>query len=115
MTDLMPIDSSSPAITELSPATSTRLIAERAAAEAGSSAAMFAAADRFANAGDMEGRAVASWLMDMAVAAHALEAARTRDGLLAEQRHQLLDLDADSTCPFEGACRYPYLSLGGQS
>lgn len=38
-----------------------------------------------------------------------------RAGQLLEQRHQLLDLDADSTCPIEGACRYPYLSLGGQS
>jgi hypothetical protein len=36
-------------------------------------------------------------------------------GLLAEQRHQFLDLDADSSCPFEGASRYPYLTLGGQS
>lgn len=38
-----------------------------------------------------------------------------RAGLLAEQAHALLDLDADSSCPIEGACRYPYLSLGGQS
>lgn len=36
-------------------------------------------------------------------------------GELLEQRHQLLDLDADSTCPFEGASRYPYLRTGGQS
>jgi hypothetical protein len=39
-----------------------------------------------------------------------IAARREREGLLAEQRHQLLDLDADSTCPFEGACRYPYLT-----
>lgn len=39
----------------------------------------------------------------------------TKAGELLEQRHQLLDLDADSTCPFEGACRYPYLKPGGQS
>jgi hypothetical protein len=45
----------------------------------------------------------------------AIAARREREGLLAEQRHQLLDLDADSTCPFEGACRYPYLTAGGQS
>lgn len=36
-------------------------------------------------------------------------------GQLLEQKHQFLDLDADSSCPIEGACRYPYLSLGGQS
>ncbi|WP_411102508.1 hypothetical protein [Streptomyces sp. cmx-4-9] len=45
----------------------------------------------------------------------ALAARRERAGLLAEQRHQLLDLDADSTCPIEGASRYPYLRAGGQS
>lgn len=45
----------------------------------------------------------------------AIAARREREGLLAEQRHQLLDLDADSTCPMPGACRYPYLTLGGQS
>ncbi|MFF5778108.1 hypothetical protein ACFY7Y_14305 [Streptomyces virginiae] len=45
----------------------------------------------------------------------AIAARREREGLLAEQRHQLLDLDADSTCPFEGACRYPYPTPGGQS
>lgn len=45
----------------------------------------------------------------------AIAARREREGLLAEQRHQLFDLDADSSCPFEGACRYPYLNAGGQS
>ncbi|MGW6872846.1 hypothetical protein ACWGHA_10985 [Streptomyces xanthophaeus] len=45
----------------------------------------------------------------------ALAARREREGLLAEQRHQLYDLDSDSTCPFEGASRYPYLRTGGQS
>ncbi len=45
----------------------------------------------------------------------AIAARREMAGLLAEQRHQLLDLDIDSTCPFEGACRYPYLTAGGQS
>ncbi|MCX5584221.1 hypothetical protein [Streptomyces erythrochromogenes] len=35
-------------------------------------------------------------------------------GQLLEQKHQFLDLDADSSCPFEGASRYPYLTLGGQ-
>jgi hypothetical protein len=29
--------------------------------------------------------------------------------------HWLSDLDADSVCPLEGACRYPYLNAGGQS
>lgn len=33
-------------------------------------------------------------------------------GELAEQRHQLLDLDADSKCPFDGASPYPYLPGG---
>jgi hypothetical protein len=33
----------------------------------------------------------------------------------ATERHQFLDLDADSVCPLEGACRYPYLNAGGQS
>jgi hypothetical protein len=40
---------------------------------------------------------------------------RLHAGELAEQRHQLLDLDADSTCPLAGACRYPYLTLGGSA
>lgn len=52
---------------------------------------------------------------DLIIALKATAARREREGLLAEQRHQLLDLDADSSCPIEGACRYPYLSLGGQS
>jgi cytochrome c5 len=38
-----------------------------------------------------------------------------KSGGKAERRHDVLDLDADSTCPFEGACRYPYLTAGGQS
>lgn len=38
-----------------------------------------------------------------------------KTGGKAERRHEVLDLDVDSTCPIEGACRYPYLSLGGQS
>ncbi|MFD8144770.1 hypothetical protein [Streptomyces sp. NPDC059708] len=38
-----------------------------------------------------------------------------RAGELAEQRHQFLDLDADSVCPMAGACRYPYLTAGGAS
>lgn len=33
-------------------------------------------------------------------------------GELAEQRHQFLDLDADSVCPFDGASPYPYLPGG---
>ncbi|MFD9259070.1 hypothetical protein [Streptomyces sp. NPDC059538] len=45
----------------------------------------------------------------------AIAARREREGLLAEQRHQLLDLDADSVCPFTGATTYPYLTAGGQS
>jgi hypothetical protein len=50
----------------------------------------------------------------------AREAGMTADeyrkaGLLAEQQHQLVDLDADASCPFEGACRYPYLTAGGTS
>lgn len=45
----------------------------------------------------------------------AVAARRERAGLLAEQRHQLLDLDADSTCPITGATLYPYLRAGGQS
>lgn len=52
---------------------------------------------------------------DLITALKAAAVRRERAGLLAEQRHQLLDLDADSTCPIEGACRYPYLTLGGQS
>jgi hypothetical protein len=40
---------------------------------------------------------------------------RLHAGELAEQRHHLLDLNADSACPFAGACPYPYLQSGGQS
>jgi hypothetical protein len=49
------------------------------------------------------------------VAAKREAADRMRAGELAEQRHQLLDLDADSKCPLAGACRYPYLTLGGSA
>ncbi|MFC5883322.1 hypothetical protein, partial [Streptomyces virginiae] len=45
---------------------------------------------------------------------HVTPITQKRAGALLEQRHQFLDLDADSSCPFEGACRYPYLTLGGQ-
>ncbi|MFK0045460.1 hypothetical protein ACIQU4_15305 [Streptomyces sp. NPDC090741] len=38
-----------------------------------------------------------------------------KSGGKAERRHDVLDLDADSSCPFEGACSYPYLTAGGQS
>jgi hypothetical protein len=40
--------------------------------------------------------------------------ARFRAGELAEQRHQLLDLDADSL-PFPGAVYGTYLNFGGAS
>ncbi|MFF5445422.1 hypothetical protein [Streptomyces sp. NPDC012888] len=40
---------------------------------------------------------------------------RLREGALAEQRHQVFDLDADSVCPFDGAAPYPYLTAGGAS
>jgi hypothetical protein len=42
-------------------------------------------------------------------------ARREHDGLLAEQRHQFLDLDVDSVCPIAGASLYPYLPAGGAS
>lgn len=40
---------------------------------------------------------------------------REREALLAEQRHQYLDLDDDSTAVVPGACHYSYLRTGGQS
>ncbi|MEU6397817.1 hypothetical protein ABZ867_12655 [Streptomyces cinnamoneus] len=40
-------------------------------------------------------------------------AEKQQAGLLAEQRHQLYDLDVDSVCPFTGASLYPYLTTGG--
>ncbi|MEW2415351.1 hypothetical protein AB0953_16770 [Streptomyces sp. NPDC046866] len=48
----------------------------------------------------------------------ALKAKAVREfhaGELAEQRHQFLDLDADSSCPVAGAAPYPYLPAGGAS
>jgi hypothetical protein len=60
-----------------------------------------------------------------AVAADRLAQEAAEKGLSAEQYaktgghatdvHWLSDLDADSTCPLDGACRYPYLTAGGQS
>lgn len=41
-------------------------------------------------------------------------AARLRAGELAEQHHQMFDLDADSV-PFPGSAYDSYLQLGGQS
>jgi hypothetical protein len=82
------------------PATETDL-AEGIAAEAGTAKAMFEAADAFDAAGDMHGRAVASKLRELAVLAHALEAARLRSGIRAENAHLLYDADADAvTRPF---------------
>ncbi|MFE0088823.1 hypothetical protein [Streptomyces sp. NPDC059016] len=40
----------------------------------------------------------------VAADAKALADKRTRDGLLAEQRHQYLDLDADSAFTVPGSC-----------
>lgn len=81
-------------------------LAEVAAAEAGTADAMFEAADTFAAVGDMQGRAVASLLRDMAVAAHALEAARIRLGMRAEYGHILHDADPDAfTRPFPDLCK----------
>lgn len=93
-------------------------IAEKAAAEAGTAAAMFEAADTFAAVDDMQGRAVASLLRDMAVAAHALEAARIRRGLLGEYGHLLHDADPNAaTKPFPDLCKGTPARLidGGQS
>jgi len=95
---VLPVDGTSPALAELPPAGIARLDVPAAEVEA-------------------EARRI--WAeRNLRVAA--LNAGMTADeyrkaGLLAEQHHQFLDLDADSSCPFEGACRYPYLSLGGQS
>jgi hypothetical protein len=44
----------------------------------------------------------------------AVAARREHEGLLAEQRHQLLDLDADSVFTIPGACCRSYLTAGGQ-
>ncbi|MFG2412347.1 hypothetical protein [Streptomyces goshikiensis] len=52
---------------------------------------------------------------DLIIDLKAAAARRERTGLLAEQRHQLLDLDVDSACPLEGATTYQCLRLGGQS
>lgn len=41
--------------------------------------------------------------------------ARHRSGQLAEQRHQVYDLDADSAYTIPGACCRSYLTAGGQS
>lgn len=38
-----------------------------------------------------------------------------RAGGRSTEMHQLLDLDADSACPLDGACLYPYLTAGGRS
>lgn len=40
----------------------------------------------------------------LAAEVKALAEKRTRDGLLAEQRHQYLDLDADSAFTVPGSC-----------
>lgn len=44
----------------------------------------------------------------------AIAARREREGLLAELRHQVYDLDADSAFTIPGACCRSYLNLGGQ-
>lgn len=52
---------------------------------------------------------------DMQRLLKARAAAAFHAGELAEQRHALLDLDADSVCPLAGAAPYPYLNAGGLS
>ena len=59
--------------------------------------------------------AAAEHLAQMAAEAELSPEEYAKAGVHATEEHWLLDLDADSTCPIEGACRYPYLSLGGQS
>ncbi|MFE9844759.1 hypothetical protein [Streptomyces goshikiensis] len=51
---------------------------------------------------------------DLIIDLKAAAARRERAGLLAEQRHQFLDCDVDSVCPYTGATLYPYLRTGGQ-
>lgn len=89
MADTFPVSTDSPALAALTPAPAVESEARRLWAE-----------------------------RNLRIAAR--EAGMTADeyrkaGQLAEQAHAFLDLDADSSCPIEGACRYPYLSLGGQS
>ncbi|MFE2140254.1 hypothetical protein ACFXA3_00545 [Streptomyces sp. NPDC059456] len=59
--------------------------------------------------------AAAEHLAQMAASAGMTPEEYAKSGGKADRRHDVLDLDADSSCPFEGACRYPYLTLGGQS
>ncbi|MFD8577328.1 hypothetical protein ACFV1H_18595 [Streptomyces virginiae] len=44
---------------------------------------------------------------------HVTAITKKHAGQLLEQRHQFLDLDADSVCPFSGASLYPYPTTGG--
>lgn len=59
--------------------------------------------------------AAAAHLAQVAAEAGLTPEEYAKAGVHATEEHWLLDLDADSVCPIEGACRYPYLSLGGQS
>lgn len=89
MADLLPVDTTSPAIANLAPSSKPDTAAART---------LWAERD---------------------LRVHALNAGMTADeyrkaGLLAEQWHQVYDLDADSI-PFPGAVYDSYLQLGGQS
>jgi hypothetical protein len=93
--DTLPIDTASPAPAELTPPTVRRYTpsAQEVARQA-------AAAEHLAQSAAQRGLSPEAY---------------AKAGGKATQKHWLRDLDADSTCPFEGACRYPYLTAGGQS
>lgn len=59
--------------------------------------------------------AAAEHLVQLAAEAGLSPEEYAKAGGHATDEHWLRDLDADSSCPFEGACRYPYLTAGGQS
>lgn len=94
MADVRPIDSSSLTLTELTPPPVRRYTpsVQELARQA-------AAAEHLAQLAAEQGLTPEDVL---------------KAGTEAERRHEVLDLDADSACPIEGAARYPYLRTGGQ-
>lgn len=95
MADTLPIDTASPARAEL-----TRPTVRRYTPSAQELARQAAAAEHLAQSAAQRGLSPDDY---------------AKAGSKATQKHWLRDLDADSACPFEGACRYPCLPAGGAS
>lgn len=110
MADLLPIDTTSPAVAELTPN------ARREGMSGTPLPTPEEASDRRQSLEARNRRIAARRHLRAAARAAGMTVAEYRKaGLLAEQHHQIFDLDADSAYTIPGAVYGSYLNLGGQS